>query len=356
MTVGHVIDEPDVDSQTAARLGGLDFDVKLYPAGFRVGDALDAETGELPGVLPQGEIAKLADEVGKAPNAEAMRKFGRRVPELLAHIAALSGHTATDARWVAFHGRNAVVNETTQMPYDVVSGDYVPVQFSEAFTFMDAVNPRYVAAGTLKGGRQGFMVAQLSELTSLQLDGLGPDGDSDPHDMFAVLRTSHDRSRGLEVALMGLRQRCMNSLGLRSFTRGAPQRWSIRHVGDVASKLQAAQQVITNMTNYAAEYERMARRLAETEVLLSDAEEILTHALEDRPTRETTVNSIISAWNLSPYVGFKNTGWGLTQAVSEYFEWGRDTNVRTDQSRFLGVLEGSTAKAVNRVAQLVMTR
>ena len=41
----------------------------------------------------------------------------------------------------------------------------------------------------------------------------------DPHDLYGVLRTSHDLSRATEVMVMPLRGRCMNQLTLHSFSR-----------------------------------------------------------------------------------------------------------------------------------------
>lgn len=355
MKLGTVIDAP-VTSAEAARLAGMDFEIELLAAGFRDGPAPDAEDAPTTGTLSADELSALADEVGKASNAEAMRKFGRRVPELLAHIASLQGGTGrTGSNWIEVLNRKAVVRKDTREPFDYVSGDYVPIQYREAFDFMDSISSHVVSAGTLMGGRQGFMVVQVPNLTSFDLK-LGDE--SDPHDLYGILRTSHNRSRGLEFVIMSLRHRCMNSLGLSSFGNGAPQRWSVRHVGDPKAKLVEARRAVANLEAYAVEYRRMVERLHATDVELEAAEEVLRTVLPDRPRREQQVSSIVQAWRESPMVGPVGAGnaWGLVNGVSEYFEWQRDTGVRTDQSRFISVVDAATYRYVNRTAQLLLRR
>lgn len=296
--IGTVIEDPHVDAATATRLGGMDFDVRLELVGFR----------------------------------------------------------SADGEWRAVPNRRAVVaDDETQEVFDVVSKDYQPVQWSEAFRFMDKISDaRFVAAGTLRERRQGFIVVEVPGLSTLDVS---VRGQSDPHTAYAVLRTSHDRSRGLEVALMHLRHRCMNSLTLSTFTRGVPQRWAIRHVGDVDEKMLAAGRVIDGMRSYSEEYIKIATHLAEMDLLLEDAEIVLKKALPDRPRRDEQVNSITRLWRESnTLTGLHGTGYGLVQAVSEYFEWGRTSGSQTPQSRFLGVLDGETHKQVNRTTQLLRQR
>jgi phage/plasmid-like protein (TIGR03299 family) len=357
MRLGATIDEP-VTAAEAARLGGLDFEVDILPAGFRnadVGNVADAgvETTADVGLMAAEDLAKLTDEVAGAPNAEALRKFGRRVPELLAHIARLSGATTDSSAWSAVANRRAVVRHDTREHFDFVSSDYVPVQYAEAFSFMDEVSPEYVAAGTLGGGRQGFMVVQSPNLKHLDLE---LNGEHDPHDLYGILRSSHNRSRGLEVAFMPLRHRCMNQLPLANFTAGAPQRWAIRHVGDPHGKMHEAARVINGLETYATAYAEVARKLVAVDVSHDEAEYVLRRVLPDRPKREDQVAAITAAWTESPHVGFTGTGWGLVNAVGEYFEHQRDSGVRTDQSRFTSGLEGATYKNVNRTAQLLLSR
>lgn len=295
MKIGKIIDDPHVDAAEAARLGGIDFDVELRDAAYR--------------------------------NA--------------------------DGDWVNQPTRRAVVRKGTEEWFSYVSTDYRPVQFREAFEFMDGINPYYVAAGALSHGRQGFMIVQLPEHLNANVL---VDGVEDAHDMYVVVRTSHDLSKGIEVAVMMLRNRCMNQLTLPTLTAGAPQRWSIRHVGDPHGKLEQAKETLTRSVRYKEIFQNTVAQLASVHVDRELAPKILERVLPDRPKRAEQVDAIVQTYLTADTVGFHNNGWGLVNAVSDYFQWGRTSATRTQQSEFTSALDGDTAKFVNRTAQLVLTR
>jgi phage/plasmid-like protein (TIGR03299 family) len=294
MKLGTVI-EGDVDGAEAARLGGLDFDVELYPAGFTRNNG----------------------------------KNYKRVAE-----------------------RFAIVREDTGDFFNFASSEYGVVQYRDAFTFLDAINPRYVAAGCLRGGRVGFVVVKhpdVEGLSSLELN-----GNEDPHDFYVVVRTSQDMSYAVEISLMTLRGRCMNELTMSSFTRKAPQRWSLRHSKSVHERMHQAQTVLTNGGAYLTEFERIARRLSDIDVNTEKAKEVLTHVLPDRPRRDKQIEEILGVYESSAYNGFQGTGWGLVQGVSEYFQWERPGRPQTDAQQFQSVLEGQTHQRVDKTAQVLL--
>lgn len=242
--------------------------------------------------------------------------------------------------------RKAVIREDTGEFFDLVSDTYQPLQYAEAFDFMDAVDSRYVAAGALRGGRQGFLVVKAP----FTLDKLA---DVDPHDLYAVLRTSHDRSRGIEVAVMPLRSRCMNQLTLASFTKGVPHRWSIKHSYKMHEKLTEAKDSLTKLAGYAERFELLVARLLDTKVDEAKATTVLDAVLPTRAKKDEVIQKIITLRD-AQQVGFAGTGWGLVNAVSEYFDWQRSGG--TPESRFLGALEGQTTKAINKtVVHLLRT-
>jgi phage/plasmid-like protein (TIGR03299 family) len=290
----------------AAQLGGLNFDVTLVNAGFESPD-LD------------GKLAK-----------------------------------AKKSKWLNVPSRRAVIRDDTGTFFSYVSKDYKPIQYREAFAFMDTVNPEYVAAGTLGGGKQGFIVVRLPDLAARNLKLRGQE---DPVDLYVVLRTSHDLTRAMEVSVLPLRGKCMNALTLPSFTYGAYQRWSVKHAGkDPMSKLHEATTTITKAGKYVEAFADTARKLAEIDLTIESAQSVLKSLLPDRPKREETINRIVDAWQHSPTNGFTDNGWGLTNAVSEYFEWGRSDGVRTPASRLTGGLTGPTHRYTSHTAQLLLRR
>lgn len=294
--VGTVIDDPDVDAAEAARLGGIDFDVEVRPAGY---------------------------------------------PD-------------RDGNWVETPTRRSIVHSITDEWFSYVSTDYEPVQFREAFQFMDNVNPRYVAAGSMSHGKQGFIVVQLPDHARVDVDVLG---EVDAHQLYVVLQTSHDLSRGITISVTTLRDRCMNLLALPTFNPSVPQRWSIRHVGDPRAKLEKAHETLTNAVNYREVFERMVVQLASVRVTSDDLRQIANRVLPTRlKTRRDQVESIVDKFETAETVGFRETGWGALNAISEFQQWGRTSAVRTAQSEFTSPLDGDTAKYLHRAVQLIMAR
>lgn len=352
MKLGPTFDGPALTAKEAAEQGGLDFNVKLLPAGYvEVEDAVNEQANAAPDI----DLVELREQVAAVNGAEAMRKFGRQVPALLAYISALEAQHGSGFKQVT--SRRAVVREDNGTWIGYVSGDYKPVQYSEAFEFMDQVNPRYVAAGTLGGGRQGFMVVQFPELDRVEYD---VNGVADPHNVYGILRTSHDLSKAIEVAVLMLRDKCMNQLTLRSLTHNSQQHWSIRHVGNPHAKLAQATESLAKTRAYVEDMAAMNRRLAQVDIELDEFEQLLRNTiLPDRPKREEQITSITQAWLNDPTVGTSElgrNGYTATQAVNTYFEWGRESGVRTASSRFTGGLNGATHKFTNRTAGVILAR
>jgi phage/plasmid-like protein (TIGR03299 family) len=292
----------DVNAAEAAKLGGLDFTVELRSARF---DALNENGSRTNVTVPQRKAIVRTDRFG-------VSSF-----------------------------------------IDFVSKDYEVVQYADAFTFMDDINPRYVAAGSMSDGKQGFIVAQLPDVSQIPLE---INGVLDPHDYYVILRTSHDRSKAMEISLMPLRGLCMNQLALNSMTQSAPQRWSIKHIGNVQDKMVEAQRVLKVAPKYAEIFAAKARQLGSVSVTDEDSRSILKRVLPDKVKRDETIDAIMSTYHNDPTVGFVGTGWGLANAVSTYYDWGRNDGTRTDQSKFTSGLTGDTAKFFNRTAQLLLNR
>lgn len=287
-TVGTIIDHP-VNAAKAMRIGGLDFDVLPRPAGY-----------------------------------------------------------LRNAAWHVAPGRIALVREDTGAVYGYASEDYTPVQYREAFEFVDGINPEYVAAGALKDGRQGFLVAKLPSKYQIMLN---LHGTEDPHELYVLLRTSHDLTHGVEVILTTLRGKCMNMLTLPSITDGAKQTWSIRHTTNVRMRMAQAKNIITSADVYAQEFESIAHRLADIDLTVPEQETILRSVLPDKPTQDEQVADILAALDFETNVEFRDTGWGLLNATNEYFLYLRSGRARTKESRFTDGING-TAHRMSRSVML----
>lgn len=300
--------------------------------------------------VPWMKLGRLVDEVKSAEEAAKLGGLNFKV-------------ALRELQWIDDSGdkvyipsRKAIVREDTGDFMGIASSSmYNVLQYGEAFNFMDTVDSRYVAAGALRGGRQGFIVVK----PNINLDLF--DGE-DPHELYAVLRTSHDCSRGIEISLMPVRGRCMNQLTLKTFSKDARYRWSIKHTTTMHAKLAEAQHSLQRIGVYAERFEELANRLVNTPVNEGKARQLLKIVIPvpasgktERTTLQHTdrMQRIIDLWTGSPTVGYAGTGWGLVNAVSEYFDWCRVGG--TPESRFLNALEGDTHKKCNKMAGLLLS-
>jgi phage/plasmid-like protein (TIGR03299 family) len=314
MKLGNVIDGA-LTAKDAAQHGGLDFTVSLRNVYFTCDDAL-VTTGEGTAHVEGAAVENTA-------------------PDCLRNMT----------------NRKVVVRDDTLEPLSIVSSGYPVLQYHEAFDFMDTAvetmggeGAKYVAAGALKGGKQGFMVVRLPD--SLQVNVLNG---KDPHTMYAVLRTSMDLTRAVEVMAMPLRGQCMNQLTLTSFAANVPHRWAVRHTSTMKDKLAEAHTSIGKLAAYTARFNEIVTRLAAIKLNEEQARYILTvvHKKSTMKGKDELVTSLIEKWKHSPVVGFAGTGWGLVNAVSEHYDWRPGG---TSESKFLNALQGPTHKFINLTA------
>lgn len=245
--------------------------------------------------------------------------------------------------------RFGVVRQDTHVVLSVVGSKYEPLQYSEAFDFIDTVNPRYVAAGVRRGGREGYMVVQAVDTPNVKL----LDGD-DEADLYLVLRTSHDGSKKVEVAVMPLRGRCVNMMVLHGFASGAPHRWGIRHTSTMREKLAEASLTLAHLDTYVRDLEETVRNLADVSVKMDDVRRMFEWVLPDRPRRDESVAQLMELYQHSPTNGYEGTGWGVVNALTEWLDWQRPS--KSADARFIHGLAGYSYKTTNRVAARMLTR
>lgn len=256
-------------------------------------------------------------------------------------------YSGSDGKLVKTPSRKSIVRDDNDEHFEVVSDIYPILQYREAFDFADGISGEYVAAGKLKGGKQGFLVKKPDQHRLVV-------GGEDVHDLFFVIRTSHDRTRALEITLMPLRRQCMNQLTLASFSHGVKHRWSITHTTNMHTKLLQAEDALRHLGAYTEAFNDTARRLMDTQLDNDQAVWIMERVLADRPKRDDTIVHLFSLWKDAPTVGYAGTAWGLVNAVSDYYDWGRSHG--TAESRFTAALQGQTHKVINKVAALALSR
>lgn len=293
--------------------------------------------------------AKVVDEAVTA--AEAMQLAG-----LGWHVEVRrDGFQTAAGNWRVDPDKRKIVRADTEQPLGTVAPSYQVLQYDEAFDFMDQIHPEFVAAGELKHGKQAFLVVKAPDHLKLPaLDG------EDPHDLYVVMRTSHDGSRAVELNVLPLRDKCTNMMPLATFGKDAPQRWAIRHTKNMREKLEQAKQVLTRLDAYTEAYNTTAKRLAEIDLELDEARRVIGDVVvELNPNLvhvDKQVNAIMDVYEHSSMNGFQGTGWGLLNGVTEYFDHFRGGDDRASETRWVQGLDGTTTRAVNRTVERLQLR
>ena len=149
----------------------------------------------------------------------------------------------------------------------IVSNRYQIVQNSEAFNFTDSLidegNVKYETAGSLKKGKQVWLLAKMPETKIL-------DDDVDPYICFS---NTHDGTGAIKVCMIPIRVVCNNTLNIALST--AKRSWSTVHVGDMNSKLQEAKETLGLANKYMNELNDTADFYANKKISEAEIEAVL---------------------------------------------------------------------------------
>ena len=134
--------------------------------------------------------------------------------------------------------RYAIVRTDTDVPFDIVSGQYEIVQNEDHFTLFDEIIGQgqavYHTAGALRGGRIIWILIKLPESIEIV--------PGDPIEQYILMSSSHDRSKSLEIAITPIRVVCANTLRVgMSQARNIVQ---IRHTQSIHTRAVEARQAL----------------------------------------------------------------------------------------------------------------
>ena len=160
-------------------------------------------------------------------------------------------------------GYKANIRETDNRILGVVTDRYKIVQNHEAFAFVDNLlgeGVRFETAGSLNNGKKVWMLAKLPNRYEMLEEQIEP---------YLVFSNSHDGNSSIRVACTPIRVVCQNTLNLALNT--AKRIWSTVHVGNLASKMDAAHNTLQlagrYMDNLGEEFNRLAEiQLSDTKV------------------------------------------------------------------------------------------
>jgi len=273
----------------------------------------------------------------------------------------LRGYTNTP---IAIPEKYAIVRDDTFTPLGIVGEKYVEVYNETAFDFANGIvasdGNQYLAAGQTDEGRQVFIVIDLAGVEPISIAG-------DPgFKTYLILRTSHDGSCALSGMVTPVRLRCRNMLNLA--TSQAISRFSIRHSGDINSKMTAARNALGISVDYMRRFEEVANRLIDTPVDDDKALAIFRDAFamkdsieekgedSDRYNNHAATRTFDRYLDAADLADFRGTGWGVVNAVAEFIDHDKTYGKGADRDaldiKTTSVLWGQGANILNRTLAL----
>lgn len=144
------------------------------------------------------------------------------------------------------------------IPLGIVKGRYSTIQNADGFAFaqhlIDDFGANVVAAGQfgIPLGSNTFLALKIDEV----------DAAGEVHDVYCLLKNSHDGSTGLTAAITAVRRESMSEAV--AAIPGAPQRFTLRHSGNVGEKYHEAIQTVKAVRTWMHQFKNMTDRMLGT--------------------------------------------------------------------------------------------
>lgn len=257
-------------------------------------------------------------------------------------------------------GYKSIVRATDQKILGVTGNRYVPVQNIEAFTFMDSLVDeglmRYHTAGSLRGGKNIWMLAKIGQVEILPGDAV---------DKFLFLYNSHDGSRALRCFFTATRVVCANTAAI-ALSEGKGQGLYLRHTASIHDKLVEGKQILGIAQNEFKNFEDFAKRLVSKQVTVKQVETFISALFPDPP--EHIKNSRVGEKRElflelfeqgigQDIKGVAGTGWALYNALVEFSNYknparGKSAQERRFESSILGASTSLIGRGTQQLIQL----
>lgn len=200
----------------------------------------------------------------------------------------------------------------------VVTDKYKVVQNKDAFAFTDNLldnEAEYVSAGSLRGGKNVWMLAKLPSHKIL----------GDVVDNYLCFANTHDGTGAVKVFCTPTRVVCQNTLNLALST--AKRSWSCRHMGNMESKMHEATRTLELANKYMEELNNSAEQLANITVTDDQIRQIIAEMFpvdEDKQSARSIANmeearkEFMIAYFMPDIKQFRNTAWGVLNATADF--------------------------------------
>lgn len=241
----------------------------------------------------------------------------------------------------------------------IVKGRYQVVQNADAFAFGQHLVDEYganVAAAAAYGkpvGAQTYLALRMQQTLDV--------GGSDTHDLYVLIRNSHDGSTCVNASIVPIRRVSVSEVATN--IPQVPQRWKLRHSGDIAYKFQEATHTMRMVHQWVSTYRKVTYQLLSTP--MSDDEfAAFTHRLLPTPrnagrrsasTWATRRSLLHDLFTHAPTCSFgRHTRYAAVCAVNEYTDhYAAARSGNPTEARYLRNLGGQASQFKQRAWDLL---
>lgn len=270
-----------------------------------------------------------------ATAAEAISAARLDYPVVLERVFTENGLEITD--------KKATVRQDTKIPLGVVGNQYRPVQNTECFDFFDSVVGQklaiYHTAGALGVGERIWILAKLPNDIIVF--------DNDIVEKFLLLTNSHDGKSALRMFFTPIRVVCQNTLNASmSSAQGGV---SIRHTGNINSKIKEAQRLLGLALNFYEDFDLRVQTFAKKEISEEQAAVYFTSIMCDKNEDEISqrklnqIDDLMGIYSRPEFHKARNTLWNAYNSVTRYVDHDRVSNATSPGKRLQNIWLGSGA-------------
>lgn len=255
----------------------------------------------------------------------------------------VEGKPIYDANGNVIGGYKANTRSSDGKVLGIVGNRYKIVQNADAFQFTDNLiggDVRYETAGSLFGGQKVWMLAKMPNKKIC----------GDDVETYVAFTNSHDGKGSVRAIVTPVRIVCNNTMNLALST--ASRSWSMRHQGDIESKLSEARETLELTEIYMDELAKQADRWANVTI---DEDTIQKAVNKLFPVKETDTDrkkknvqeakdDFMVCYFAPDLLKFSNSAWRFINAASDYATHSAPKR-RTesyDENRWGKLMDGNT--------------
>ena len=266
----------------------------------------------------------------------------------------VEGRPIYDANGNIINGFKANTRSTDGKVLGVVSNRYQIVNNIDAFQFTDNLiggDVRYETAGSLLGGKKVWMLAKMPEKKVA----------GDAVETYVCFTNTHDGTGSVKAIVTPVRVICANTLSLA--LNGAQRTWSMRHRGDIESKIAEARDTLELTEIYMDELDKQAERWANVTVNEDQLQAMLNKLFPEKADAterqkrniQKQKDDYMVCYFAPDILKFGNSAWRAINAMSDYVGHSEPTRMTStyQENNWNRIMDGH--KLLDQMTAMVAT-